>query len=324
MIEHPSDSDDLLNNIPAQEDLPPGHKSGFVAVIGRPNVGKSTLMNAILGEKLAIVSPKPQTTRLRQLGILTRDDAQIIFVDTPGIHNPRTPLGQFMVSVALDALKDADVVLFMGDLSENVTPEDRQIADLVRQAQSETPGLLVLNKVDLAPSPETLQRRVEAFRLLVPDAEWLTTVAVTGEGVPQVLQAIIDRLPEGPRYYPEDQLSDTTVRDIVAEMIREKVLLNLEEEVPHGVATVVEEFKQRSEDMTYVHATIYVERDSHKGIVIGKKGQMLKTISQQARTEIEGFLGTKVYLELWVKVLKNWRRDERTLRRLGYKINRDL
>lgn len=324
MIEHPSDSDDLLNNIPAQEDLPPGHKSGFVAVIGRPNVGKSTLMNAILGEKLAIVSPKPQTTRLRQLGILTRDDAQIIFVDTPGIHNPRTPLGQFMVSVALDALKDADVVLFMGDLSENVTPEDRQIADLVRQAQSETPGLLVLNKVDLAPSPETLQRRVEAFRLLVPDAEWLTTVAVNGEGVPQVLQAIIDRLPEGPRYYPEDQLSDTTVRDIVAEMIREKVLLNLEEEVPHGVATVVEEFKQRSEDMTYVHATIYVERDSHKGIVIGKKGQMLKTISQQARTEIEGFLGTKVYLELWVKVLKNWRRDERTLRRLGYKINRDL
>lgn len=324
MIEHPTDSDDLLNNIPAQEDLPPGHKSGFVAVIGRPNVGKSTLMNAILGEKLAIVSPKPQTTRLRQLGILTRDDAQIIFVDTPGIHNPRTPLGQFMVSVALDALKDADVVLFMGDLSENVTPEDRQIADLVRQAQSETPGLLVLNKVDLAPSPETLQRRVEAFRLLVPDAEWLTTVAVTGEGVPQVLQAIIDRLPEGPRYYPEDQLSDTTVRDIVAEMIREKVLLNLEEEVPHGVATVVEEFKQRSEDMTYVHATIYVERDSHKGIVIGKKGQMLKTISQQARTEIEGFLGTKVYLELWVKVLKNWRRDERTLRRLGYKINRDL
>ena len=324
MIEHPTDSDDLLNNIPAQEDLPPGHKSGFVAVIGRPNVGKSTLMNAILGEKLAIVSPKPQTTRLRQLGILTRDDAQRIFVDTPGIHNPRTPLGQFMVSVALDALKDADVVLFMGDLSENVTPEDRQIADLVRQAQSETPGLLVLNKVDLAPSPETLQRRVEAFRLLVPDAEWLTTVAVTGEGVPQVLQAIIDRLPEGPRYYPEDQLSDTTVRDIVAEMIREKVLLNLEEEVPHGVATVVEEFKQRSEDMTYVHATIYVERDSHKGIVIGKKGQMLKTISQQARTEIEGFLGTKVYLELWVKVLKNWRRDERTLRRLGYKINRDL
>ena len=324
MIEHPTDSDDLLNNIPAQEDLPPGHKSGFVAVIGRPNVGKSTLMNAILGEKLAIVSPKPQTTRLRQLGILTRDDAQIIFVDTPGIHNPRTPLGQFMVSVALDALKDADVVLFMGDLSENVTPEDRQIADLVRQAQSETPGLLVLNKVDLAPSPETLQRRVEAFRLLVPDAEWLTTVAVTGEGVPQVLQAIIDRLPEGPRYYPEDQLSDTTVRDIVAEMIREKVLLNLEEEVPHGVATVVEEFKPRSENMTYVHATIYVERDSHKGIVIGKKGQMLKTISQQARTEIEGFLGTKVYLELWVKVLKNWRRDERTLRRLGYKINRDL
>jgi len=316
--------DELLSDLPAPDDLPPGHKSGFVAVIGRPNVGKSTLMNAILGEKLAIVSPKPQTTRLRQLGIYTREDAQIIFVDTPGIHNPRTPLGQFMVSVALDALKDADVILFMADLSENVTPEDRQIADLVRQAQAETPALLVLNKVDLVHSPDTLQQRVEAFRQLVPEAEWLTTIATSGEGVPAVLAFLIDKLPEGPRYYPADQLSDTAVRDIVAEMIREKVLLNLEEEVPHGVATVVEEFKKRSDDMTYIHATIYVERESHKGIVIGKKGQMLKTISQQARAEIEAFLGTRVYLELWVKVLKNWRRDERALRRLGYRISRDL
>jgi len=325
MNEHPIEyNDDLLADLPAPEELPPGHKSGFVAVIGRPNVGKSTLMNAILGEKLAIVSPKPQTTRLRQLGIYTREDVQIIFVDTPGIHNPRTPLGRFMVTVALDALKDADVVLFMCDLSEKVSPEDRQIADLVRQAQDETPSLLVLNKVDLVPNPEALRLRVEAFRELVPEAEWLTTVAATGEGVPKVLQEIIDRLPEGPRYYPADQLSDTAVRDIVAEIVREKVLLNLEQEVPHGVATVVEEFKQRSDDMTYINATIYVERESHKGIVIGKKGQMLKTISQQARSEIEAFLGTKVYLELWVKVLKNWRRDERTLRRLGYKINRDL
>ena len=316
--------DDLLSDIPPPDNLPPGHKSGFVAVIGRPNVGKSTLMNAILGQKLAIVSPKPQTTRLRQFGIFTEDAVQIVFIDTPGIHNQRTPLGRFMVTVALDALKDADVILFMVDVSENVTSEDREIADLVRQAQAETPALLVINNVDLAESPDALQRRVGWFRELVPEAEWMTTIASTGEGVPQVLQAIIDRLPEGPRYYPADQLSDTTVRDIVAEIVREKVLLNLEQEVPHGVATVVEEFKQRSDEMTYINATIYVERESHKGIVIGKKGQMLKTISQQARTEIESFLDTRVYLELWVKVLKNWRRDEKSLRRLGYRINRDL
>jgi len=316
--------DELLNAIPLLDELPPGHRSGFVAVIGRPNVGKSTLMNALLGEKVAIVSPKPQTTRLRQLGIYTRDDAQAVFVDTPGIHNPRTPLGSFMVTVALDALKDADVILFVTDLSEDATAEDRQIAELVRQAQAETPALLVLNKVDLVDTPDRLQRRVEEFRRLVPDADWLTTVAATGDGAAQVLEHIIGKLPEGPRYYPADQLSDTAVRDIVAEIVREKVLLNLEQEVPHGVATVVEEYKQRTDDMIYIHATIYVERDTHKGIVIGKKGQMLKTISQQARAEIEAFVGSRVYLELWVKVLKNWRRDEKSLRQLGYRINRDL
>lgn len=317
-------SDELLDEIPPPDELPAGHKSGFVAVIGRPNVGKSTLMNAMLGQKVAIVSPKPQTTRLRQLGIYTREDAQVIFVDTPGIHNPRTALGQFMVTVALDALKDADVILFVADLSEPVTPEDRQIADLVRQAQTQTPALLVLNKVDLAGGPDRLQRQVEAFRALVPDAEWLTTIATTGEGAQAVMDAIIAKLPEGPRYYPADQISDTAVRDIVAEIIREKVLLNLEQEVPHGVATVVDEFKARSENLTYISATIYVERESHKGIVIGKQGKMLKTISQQAREDIESFLGTRVYLELWVKVLKNWRKDENLLRRLGYRIHRDV
>jgi GTP-binding protein Era len=318
MTEH---FDDMLVQLPAEDDLPQGHKSGFVAVIGRPNVGKSTLMNAILGEKIAIVSPKPQTTRLRQLGILTRDDAQIIFVDTPGIHDPRTKLGEFMVNVAVDALRDADVILFMVDVSYPPTAEDRHIADLIRAAEDVTPVILILNKSDLLDETNRVGYPA-AHQALVPSSEPVITVATTGVGVPEIMDRLIARLPEGPRYYPPDQLSDTAVRDIVAEMVREKVLFNLEQEVPHGVATVVEEYKQRSDDMTYISATIYVERESHKGIVIGKNGKMLKTISQQAREEIESFIGTRVYLELWVKVLKNWRRNETALRRLGYKIPR--
>ncbi len=317
-------TDDLLNQIPPEEDLPEGHKSGFVAVIGRPNVGKSTLMNALLGEKIAIVSPKPQTTRLRQLGIYTRDDLQIVFIDTPGIHDPRTALGEFMVSVATDALRDADVILFLVDVSHHPTAEDRRIADLIRAAQDVTPVILVLNKIDLLADAADLQTRTEEFRALVPSADILTTVATSGMGVSEVMQRLIDKLPIGPRYYPADQLSDTAMRDIVAEMVREKVLLNLDQEVPHGVATQVEEFKARSEEMTYIAVTIFVERDSHKGILIGKNGQMLKTISQQAREEIEPFVGTRVYLELWVKVLKNWRRNENALRRLGYRLPRKI
>ncbi len=314
--------EDLLAQIPPQEELPPGHKSGFVAVIGRPNVGKSTLMNAILGEKIAIVSPKPQTTRLRQLGILTEPDKQIIFVDTPGIHDPRTALGKFMVEVAVEALRDADVILFVVDASVPPTAEDRRIAGLIHEAEQVTPVLLVINKIDLAGQGSARDARIAEFRELVPDADWITTIATQGVGLSELVQRLVDKLPTGPRYYPEDQLSDVAVRDIVAEIIREKALLNLDEEVPHGIATQVEEFKRRSEDMTYISATIYVERESHKGILIGKGGRMLKTISQQAREEIERFIGTRVYLELWVKVLKNWRRDEHALRRLGYRLPR--
>jgi len=182
--------------------------------------------------------------------------------------------------------------------------------------------LLVINKIDLAGQGSAREARIAELRELVPDADWITTVATQGLGLPELLQRLVDKLPTGPRYYPEDQLSDVAVRDIVAEIIREKALLNLDEEVPHGIATQVEEFKRRSEDMTYISATIYVERESHKGILIGKGGRMLKTISQQAREEIERFIGTRVYLELWVKVLKNWRRDEHALRRLGYRLPR--
>jgi GTPase len=314
-------NDDLLDQLKGEDELPEGHQSGFVAVIGKPNVGKSTLMNAILGEKIAIVSPKPQTTRLRQLGILTRAEAQIIFVDTPGIHQPRNQLGEFMVQVAVDALRDADVILFLVDVSAPPTQADRSIAAAIHQAQDVTPVVLVLNKIDLA-EPQNRAANIAAHHTLVPGADAVPSVATEGQGVDAIMALLLAHLPPGPRYYPEDQLSDVAIRDIVAEMVREQALHHLEQEVPHGIATEVEEFKPRSEDMTYIHATIYVERESHKGIVIGKRGKMLKAISQDARQEIEAFVGTRVYLELWVKVLKNWRRDENMLRRLGYRIQR--
>ena len=318
--ELPLDDENLLEQLSEDETLPEGHKSGFVAVIGRPNVGKSTLMNAILGEKIAIVSPKPQTTRFRQLGIYTRPNAQIVFVDTPGLHEPRTKLGEYMVSVAVEALRDADVILWVVDASEPPTAEDRRIAEHIAAAEGQTPLVLVLNKADRARDEGQLRAHRAAFEELAPASRVVQTVATQGVGVAELVETLVELLPEGPRYYPADQLSDTALRDIVAEIIREKALLNLEQEVPHGVATQVEEFKQRNENLTYIAATLYVERESHKGIVIGKGGQMLKRISQQAREEIERLLGTRVYLELWVKVLKGWRKNEAALRRLGYRL----
>jgi GTP-binding protein Era len=304
--------------------------SGFVAVIGRPNVGKSTLMNRILGEKIAIVSPKPQTTRLRQLGIYTETESgaensmgsvQAIFVDTPGIHKPHHALGKFMVDVATAALRDADVILFVVDLSQLPNEEDQHVADLLKGANSAAPVVLALNKIDRL-SPEKIEPHVEAYRALVPNADWGTLSATLGSGVDDILKRIIQKLPAGPQFYPEDQLSDTAMRDIVAEIVREKVLLNTEREVPHSVAVEVNEYKERSETMTYVSATVYVERDSQKGILIGKGGAMLKKISSEARIETERLVGTKVYLELHVKVLKNWRRDENMLRRFGYRLGK--
>ncbi len=295
--------------------------SGFAAVIGKPNVGKSTLMNRILGEKIAIVSPKPQTTRLRQFGIYTQDNVQVVFVDMPGIHQPRHKLGEFMVNVAIEALRDADAILFVVDLSEPPDEEDRRVADLLHEAQTDVPVILALNKIDRM-SPDQIASRLEAYRALVPNADWTTLSAVKGDGVDDVLQRVIDKLPAGPQFFPEDQLSDTAMRDIVAEIIREKVLLNTEQEVPHAVAVEVQEFKERNADLTYISATIYVERDSQKGILIGKGGAMLKKISSEARVDMEALVGTKVFLELWVKVLKNWRRDDALLQRLGYRIGK--
>ncbi len=302
------------------DELPPDHRSGFVAVIGKPNVGKSTLINAWLGEKVAIVSPKPQTTRHRLRGILTRPDAQIIFVDTPGIHRPRHKLGEFMVETATKSIPDADVVLFMVDVSEMPTAEDEQIAQLIED-RGQSPVILVLNKADLLP-PDKVQPHSDAYFELVQYDEWMMISATRGDNRDKLVDMIVARLPEGPRYYPPDQLTDQTMRFIAAELIREQVLRFVHQEVPHAVAVAVGEWKQRREDLTYIGATVYVEKDSQKGIIIGQGGRMLKRIGQAARGEIEQLVGNRVYLELWVKVRKKWRKDEDELRRLGYALPR--
>lgn len=300
------------------DELPPDHRSGFVAVIGKPNVGKSTLINAWLGQKIAIVSPKPQTTRNRLRGILTRPDAQIIFVDTPGIHQPRHKLGEFMVETATKSIPDADVVFFMVDVSEMPTVEDEQIAQLIEE-YGQAPVVLVLNKADLLP-PDKVQPHSDAYFKLVKHDEWMMISATRGDNRDKLLDMVVARLPEGPRYYPPDQLTDQNMRFIVAELIREQVLRFVHQEVPHAVAVAVEEWKQRQEDLTYIGANVFVEKDSQKGIVIGEGGRMLKRIGRAAREEIEQLVGNRVYLELWVKVRAKWRRDEQELRRLGYAL----
>jgi GTP-binding protein Era len=307
------------------DDLPPDHRSGFVAVVGKPNVGKSTLMNAYLGQKIAIVSPKPQTTRTRLLGILTLKrergdpaDAQIIFVDTPGIHQPLHKLGEYMVDAAVRAIPDADVVLYLVDVSRPPSDEDRQIADILHQ-QCQTPIILTLNKADLLP-PDDPPPNLESYQALGQFEDWLLVSAVRGDNLDFLLEAAIDRLPLGPRFYPEEQITDQHLRFMAAELIREQVIHHLRQEIPYSIAVMVDQFKERSEDLTYISANIFVERDTQKAIVLGRGGTMIKRIGAGARREIEDLLGTRVYLELWVKVRKKWRGDEEELRRLGYAL----
>lgn len=300
---------------------PDGHRSGFIAVVGRPNVGKSTLINAILGEKIAIVSPKPQTTRIRQLGILTEEYVQAIFIDTPGIHRPRHSMGEYMVQVAVDALKDADLIVFVTDSSSRPTAEDRNVADMIKEAGEGLTIIRVLNKVDLAKNPDQYQQNVEDQLALVPYTAWVTTIATNGKGVDELRDILLNNLPEGPRFYPPDQVSDLWTRDIAAEMIREAALHLTEQEIPHAIAVVIEEFKERKNGMIYIAANLFVERNSQKAIIIGKGGSMIKRISSNAREEIESFLETKIYLDLRVKVMKNWRQDDNALKRLGFDVN---
>jgi len=297
--------------------VPEGHKSGFVAVIGRPNVGKSTLVNQYVGEKVAIVSSKPQTTRNRILGILTREMFQAVFVDTPGIHRPFHTLGRIMVNTATDVIPDADVVLFMVDVSVRPDKEDRMIADILEK-QAEAPVILVLNKMDLL-LPEKVEAHTEAYWNLAPfHDEWMMTTATEGTNLEALLERIIEALPQGPRYYPREYFTDQTEREIVAELIREQVLRHTYHEVPHSVAVVVEEFKEREEGVVYIAANVFVERESQKGIIIGRGGRMIRKIGSDARGAVERLVGGRVYLDLWVKVRKGWRENERELRQLGF------
>lgn len=297
-------------------------RTGFVAIVGRPNVGKSTLVNALLGQKIAAVSPKPQTTRKRQLGILTSDKYQLVFVDTPGVHKARHKLGTFLNREAEESLEGMDVILWLVDSSAKPTEEDKQISLLLNKLPRRTHLVLAANKMDLIPA-EALTRNLEAYQLLARrDAKAITLSAARNENLTELIELLVSLSPFRSPEFEEDQVTDSYERDIAADLIREACLHKLREEVPHGVGVRIDEFKERENGMLYIAATIFVERDSQKGIVIGEGGAMLKSIGSAARKEIETMGGRPVFLELRVKVLKDWRNDENALQRLGYRMGK--
>ncbi len=293
------------------------HRSGFVALVGRPNVGKSTLLNSLLGQKIAIVSPKPQTTRTAIRAILTRDADQMIFIDTPGLHRPRHQLGRSMIRAARAALQETDLACFIVEAYCKPGPGDRHIADLLQDASG--PVLLILNKTDLAP-PEQLLHNSALYRELFPFAGCFALSALRKEGLEPLVDAIATRLPVGPRYYPPEMVTDQPERFIAAEIIREKIIHLTREEIPHAIAVVIEEISPRDDrDLLDLRAEIFVERESQVGIVIGKGGRLLKEAGSAARREIEALFGRQVYLDLRVKAKRDWRNRERLLREFGYK-----
>ncbi len=308
--------DDIVWN---EEEFP--FKNGFVTLIGRPNTGKSTLLNALLGQKVAAVSPRPQTTQRRQLGILTLENAQIIFMDTPGIHNPHHKLGEYMNDVAKATLEQADVLIWMVDASVSPQEEDVLIAKFLKEINPLPAAILALNKIDLL-SSDQIENRQTVYQELLPEAILVPLSATYGTGQQQLLAEIIDRLPPGPPLYSPDQVTDLYEREIAADLIREAALLHLRDEIPHAIAVRVDEYKERGEKGSYIAATLFVERESHKGIVIGQKGSMIKTIGSTAREQIEAMSGRKVFLELRVKIKKNWRNNPSVLRYLGFVENK--
>ena len=292
------------------------HKSGFVAIVGRPNVGKSTLLNRVVGQKIAIRSDKAQTTRNKIQGVYTTDDAQLIFIDTPGIHKPKHRLGDFMVETAYSALREVDVTLFMISADQKRGKGDDFIIERLRQSQ--TPVFLVINKIDKV-HPDALLAIIEDYSSQMDFAEIVPISATEGNNFETLMKLLIDEMPEGPQYFPEDQITDHPEYFIVSELVREKVLLLTRDEVPHSVAVVVDSMKRDHNDKVHIQATIIVERDSQKGIIIGKGGKMLKQIGTKARLDIEHLLDDKVFLELWVKVQKDWRDKQTFLTDYGYR-----
>lgn len=294
--------------------------SGFVSLVGRPNVGKSTLMNRLIGEKIAIISNKPQTTRNRIQSILTKDDFQIVFIDTPGIHKPRHKLGEFMVKSAETTLNEVDAVLMLIEPADRVLEADRLIIE--RFSKIKSPVILVINKVDSA-DKERVFKVIDNYRTLYDFAEIVPISALEGTNTDELLNVIKKYLPEGPQYFPADMITDQPERQIAAEIIREKALRLLQEEIPHGIAVEIMEMKKRPDgNMVDVRATIYCEKDSHKGIIIGKHGAMLKKIGTNAREDIQKLLGSPIYLDLWVKVKKDWRDNDFLLKNFGYEFER--
>lgn len=302
------------NSLPDATELPPDHRSGFVAIFGRPNAGKSTLLNRILGTKIAIVTPKPQTTRRRLLGVRTEPGWQIVFVDTPGYHRASGLLNQRMVANALKALPDADVVLWMIDAERGLDDLEEEIAQRLPPGRT---VVIAVNKVDKV-RKESLLPLLERLAQLAPGSELVPVSALTGDGVPGLLEILVAALPEGPRFYASDTLTDESERGLVAEFVREKVMLQTSQEVPYSVAVTVDSFEEKPDrNLCVIKATIHVERDSQKGILIGRGGQKLKSIGSSARRDVERLLGTKVFLELFVRVQREWTKRRGSLDEFG-------
>ncbi|MEK6714265.1 MAG: GTPase Era [Nitrospirota bacterium] len=293
-------------------------KSGFVSIIGRPNVGKSTLLNSILGQKVSIVSDKPQTTRNRILGVKTLPGTQVIFIDTPGIHKPKHKLNQFMVKTAINTLDEVDIVLFMTEAGESIGAGDRYIIEIL--GKTKKPVFLLINKIDMV-QKGTLLPLMDEFSRLCKFEEIFPVSALHGDNIAELEESIMRRLPEGPQYFPEDAVTDQPMRFIAAELVREKIFQLTYEEIPYSVAVGIEEFREDDEKkVAFIRAVIFVDKVSQKGIIIGKGGTMLKKVGQLAREELEAIMGVKVFLELWVKVKSGWRGDDMILRMLGYKV----
>lgn len=295
-------------------------RSGFICVVGRPNVGKSSLINLLLGQKIAAVSPRPQTTQRVQLGILTDEDSQLIFMDTPGIHKPLSKLGEAMNESAIGTISDSDCVLWIVDVSEKPNKEDEIAAERIRAGAPGDKVIMALNKADLV-NRNQLAENENFYKKLLPDAKRMAISCRNGAGIPELLAELRSRMPEGPAYYDPDQITDLYERDIAADLIRESLLRNLSDEIPHAIAVRIEEYKDRSETNSFISATLLLDRESHKGIVIGKGGEMIRKIGLDARREIERVTDRKIYLELRAKVMKNWRNDESLLRQLKLKMD---